>query len=77
MVDRIIGETLTSKSEKEYSAYYKKMCSTCNKRHMHIRSDLEGTVELECPKCLSTEFLPSNHLDPKLIVKIDQDGDSN
>jgi len=37
-------------------------CPTCNKEKLHVRSDLDGTVQLECPNCLYVENKPSDHV---------------
>jgi len=59
MTEHIKSDTLSPRDKSEYLRVTEYDCPTCNKEKMYVKSDLEGTVQLECPNCLYIENKPS------------------
>ena len=59
MAEHVIGDTLSPRDKKDYIKSTDIECPTCKKENLHVKSDLEDTVQLECPNCLYIENKPS------------------
>ena len=61
MAEHIIGNTITPRNKKNYIKDSEIDCPSCDKETLHIKSDIDDTVQLECPNCLYVENRPSDH----------------
>ena len=70
MVENIQSDVLQGDGKTKYLRDTDKDCPACHKQDLKVKTDLEDTVELECPNCLYNEFKPSTEFPPESLVDI-------
>lgn len=65
MAENIIGDLVSAKGRRvEYEKKTDRVCPSCNptgiheSRVLHVRSNIENSVTLECPNCAYTTHVP-------------------
>jgi len=60
MVENILGSIITPRTESAYIGVTGIVCPVCKKNTLHVVSDLDNTITMECPNCRYVENKPSN-----------------
>ncbi|KKM04807.1 hypothetical protein LCGC14_1760540 [marine sediment metagenome] len=68
MVENIVGSTVTPRDKNDYLGVTKIECPSCKNDMLHVVSDIEDSIHLECRICRYTEHKPSNYIE---YVKFD------